>query len=346
MGATVNRRKLMRLAAAGLSSALVPLGLLEGCARQVGISRGTTHWPTPSDPLTPTAQWYYQSILGAYEADLETFRLKIGGVVARELSLSVARMRQEFALASAPITLSCVGNRPGGSLMSSSVFRGVRLVDVMEAAGVSSKASGALIFGLDGFVSYQSIDDLRRSESMFALDMGLSADDLSALPIEQGFPCRILTPGLYGYMQPKWIDSVNFIDHGGYQSVITKSIPYFEGKMQLSSGFSYPRGGTYPRGKLGVLGFAYGDGRPIAGVDVRVDDGPWQPAEIVWNEGDDALPAYLWALWRFEWDAPVGTHILRCRAHYPDGSTQFEGMRFPYSAGSIAHMRLRIEESA
>ena len=113
-------------------------------------------------------------------------------------------------------------------------LRGVRVRDVMEHAGVSPDASGALITGLDGFVAYQSIDDLRRSESLFAVDLGVDTDDLAPLPIDHGFPCRIMTPGLYGYMQPKWIDTVHFVDHGGYQSVISKSIPYFEGKIQLA----------------------------------------------------------------------------------------------------------------
>jgi DMSO/TMAO reductase YedYZ molybdopterin-dependent catalytic subunit len=343
MGARVNRRKFMRLAAAGLSSALVPLS---GCARQLGQAYGSTHRPTPGEPLTPTPQWYFQSVLGAYEADLKRYRLKIGGVVERGMELSVARMRDEFELVTEKITLSCVGNTPGGSLMSSSVFRGVRLVDVMKRVGVSSKATGAMIFGLDGFISYQSIDDLRRNESMFALDMGLTEDTQAPLKIEHGFPCRIMTPGLYGYMQPKWIDSVNFVDHGGYQSVITKSIPYFEGKIQLASGFSSPRGGVQAPGPMEIFGYAFGDGRRIARVEVSVDDGPYQPTEIVWNKADDELPDYLWALWRFNWDAPVGKHMLKCRAFYPDGSTQFEGQRFPYSGGSIDDMTLRIEEGA
>jgi DMSO/TMAO reductase YedYZ molybdopterin-dependent catalytic subunit len=267
-------------------------------------------------------------------------------VVDHALSLSIPGLREEFALAQELITLSCVGNVPNGSLMSSSLFRGVRVRDVMEAAGVSPDASGALIFGLDGFVSYQSIDDLRRSESLFAIDIGVDEEDLAPLPIDNGFPCRILTPGLYGYMQPKWIDTVQFVDHGGYQGVITRSIPYFEGKIQLASGFSSPRGGRHAPGPLELLGFAFGDGRVIDGVEVSIDDGPWRRADIIWNESKDTLPSYLWSLWRFEYDATPGRHVARCRAFYPDGTTQFEGKRFPYSGGSIAAIALDIQEPA
>ena len=340
MGSHVKRRTLIRLAAAGLSSALVPL---MGCAKQVGVNYGTTHFPTPDEPLTPVDQFYFQSIVGAFKVnDLKRYRLNIGGVAERALTLSIDDLQNDFEVVDETITLACVGNNPGGSLLSSCIFRGVRVRDVMERAGVSSDASGAMIFGLEGFAAYQNIDDLRRRESIFAFAMGPSLDRMEALPIENGFPCRILTPGLYGYMQPKWIDSVNFVDHGGYQGVITRSIPYFDGSIQLASGFSYPRGGRFPIGNLEMLGYAYGDGRPITAVQVSVDGGPWNDAEIVWNSQDDELPDYLWVLWHWNWNASPGEHTLRVRAFYEDGTTQFDGQRFPYSGGSIADMKLRI----
>jgi DMSO/TMAO reductase YedYZ molybdopterin-dependent catalytic subunit len=342
VGAKVSRRKLMRLASAGLSSALVPLG----CAKETSQQRGTTHYPTPDAPLTPAEDWYLMSIVGAYEADVARYRLKVGGVADAALSLSLDELRASFELGVEMVTLACVGNSPGGPLMSGSYFRGVRIKDLMERAAVSSGASGAFVTGLDGFVAYQSIEDLSRSESLIALDMGTSPDELAPIRVENGFPCRILTPGLYGYMQPKWIDSIEFVDQGGYQRVVTKSIPYFEGKIQLASGFSSPRRGKLDPGANELLGFAFGDGRPIGGVEVSVDGGAWQPAEIVYNELDDDKPSYLWVLWRFDWDAPAGTHTLRCRATHTDGATQFEGMRFPYSGGSICEIEVLVEERA
>ncbi len=332
----------MRLAAAGLSSALAPLG----CAKQVGQQVGTGHFPTPNEPLTPVEDWYRMSILGAYEADRESYRLKIGGVAERGLSLSLDALENDFELAVEMVTLPCVGNTPNGNLMSGGYFRGVRLTELMARARVSDKATGAFITGLDGFVSYQSIADLARAESMVAVHLGEAPETLARLPIENGFPCRILTPGLYGYMQPKWIDSIEFIDQGGYQRVLTKAIPYFEGKIQLASGFSRPRSGRVDAGDYDVLGFAFGDGRTITRVEVSVDDGPWLPAEIVYNTEDDDKPGYLWVLWRFVWPAKRGLHELRCRATYADGATQYEGQRFPYSGGSITRIEVLVSGGA
>jgi DMSO/TMAO reductase YedYZ molybdopterin-dependent catalytic subunit len=338
---TVSRRKFMRLAAAGLSSALAPLG---GCAQPIGQQRGTSHFPIPSRPLTPTESWYWMAIQGSYETDLASYRLKIGGVADRALELSVPTLRAELEAVEQRVTLACVGNKPNGRLMSSAWFRGARMRDLAALAQVSERASGAFITGLDGFVSYQAIGDLLRDESIIAYDMSDERNTLEPLPIDHGFPCRILTPGLYGYMQPKWIDSITFTDQGGYQSVVTRSIPYFSGKMQLASGFSQPRSGPIPAGEQDVLGFAFGDGREIVRVELQIDDGPWQPAEIVYNDRSDALPAYLWTLWRFRWDPSPGVHRLRCRAYYPGGETQLDGMRFPYSGGSIASLALSVQQ--
>lgn len=338
---SVSRRTFMRLAAAGLQSALVPLA---ACSKQVGQQRSALVFPSPEEPLTRPSDWYFMAVVGAHEADLASYRLKVGGICGNGLSLSDAALR-ELPAAMELITLSCVGNRPGGGLLSSSLFRGVRMIDLMKVAEVGEEATGAIVMGLDGLISFQSMEDLRRPESMVAYDMGLSEDSLGPLPIEHGFPARILTPGLYGYMQPKWIDSITFVDQSGYHEVARRSLNYLEGKMQLSSGISRPRHGHVGVGMNEVIGYAFGDGRPIAEVHVRVDDGPWEPAEIVFNTLEqDTLPPYLWVLWRYMWDAKPGQRTLTTRATYKDGETQKEGRVFPYSGGSLASVELEVTE--
>lgn len=337
----LRRRKFMRLTASGLSSALIPLS---SCVQSTD-KRGTTHFPTPDEPLTPTDAWFFMAVQGAYEADRASYRLKVAGLVDRSLSLHVDELAGDFPAAIEPIALSCVGNRPGGSLLSASLFRGARMRDVMDAAGVSSRASGAVITGLDGFVAFQTIEALQREESLLAYDMGTREDRLHPLPIDHGFPVRILTPGKYGYVQPKWIDSITFVDQGGYQAVLNNSIEYFDGKMQLASGFSSPRSGdTVSAGSVEMLGYAYGDARAIVKVEIRVGEGSWRPAEIVFNSLDDEWPTYLWVLWRFEWEAAPGEYNIAVRATYDDGEQQSFVKSFPYSGGTIDVMRLKVED--
>src|SRR5262245_66047741 len=124
---SVKRRTLLRLMAAGLGSAALPLA---ACARKIGQERGMTQRPTPDAPLTPTQAWYEMAIQGAYEADRRSYRLEVGGMCDRALSLGDGALRGELEARVTPITLACVGNAPDGALVSSSLFRGVRIADV------------------------------------------------------------------------------------------------------------------------------------------------------------------------------------------------------------------------
>lgn len=342
----VTRRLFLRLAAAGLSSAFLPLSQLGqlGCTQQLSQQRASSSAPMPGSPYTRTDDWYYVSIVDPYKADLEKYRLKIGGIVDDGLSISVPALRTRFENVVQPITLACVGNPPEGRLVSAGFFRGVRVRDVLDLASMSDRAEAAIITGLDGYVALQSIKELVRPESVFAFDMGPSPNELEPLTVEHGFPLRLMTPGLYGYMQPKWIDSVTVADQRGYQEVLRGSIEYARGHVQLASGFSRPvEGQTVREGSVSVFGYSYGDGRPIAKVDIRIDGkGPWLPAQIVFNTPFDDLPPFVWVLWIFEWSALRGERTLEARATYTDGSTQFEGRRFPYSGGSIASIPITV----
>lgn len=341
-GNDVTRRKFFRLAAAGLTSAFAPLGQL-GCTQKISQERPSSAAPLPGSPYTRIEDWYYVSIVDPYHADLDRYRLKIGGIVDHGLSLSVPALRTQFENVVQPITLACVGNPPEGRLVSSGFFRGVRVRDVLAAASVSDRAEAAIITGLDGYVALQSMKELLRPESLFAFEMGDSPETLEPLTVEHGFPLRIMTPGLYGYIQPKWIDTVTIADQRGYQDVLRGSIEYARGHIQLASGFSRPvEGQTIREGVTQVFGYSFGDGRPIAKVEVRVDGGAWQPAQIVFNTPFDDLPPFVWVLWVFQWNAVQGDRTLEARATYTDGTTQFEGRRFPYSGGSIARIPITV----
>jgi DMSO/TMAO reductase YedYZ molybdopterin-dependent catalytic subunit len=341
-GDDVTRRTFLRLAAAGLSSAFGPLGQL-GCTQKLTQQRPSGTAPLPATPFTPIDDWYVVSIVDAYHADLERYRLKIGGIVDNGLSISVPALRTRFENVIEPITLACVANPPQGGLRSAGFFRGVRVKDVLDAASISDRAEAAIITGLDGYVALPSIKELLRPESIFAFDMGPSPSTLAPLTVEHGFPLRIMTPGLYGYMQPKWIDTVTIADQRGYEEVLRGSIEYARGHMQLASGFSKPvEGQTIREGVTKVFGYAFGDGRTIAKVEIRVDGGPWQPAEIVFNTPFDDLPPFVWVLWTFDWSAVRGDHTLESRATYTDETTQFPERRFPYSGGSIASIPITV----
>lgn len=341
---SVDRRTFLRLAAAGLSSAAVHV---TGCAGSGPVTRPTLHLPTPEQPLTPTAAWYYVALSDAYASDRRTHRLRVGGQTRTELSLRLADLEDRFEVVTVPHTLACVGDIPNGSLFSASLFRGVRSRDVLRAAGVKPRATAALIYGLDGYMMPRAIDDLLRDDTLLVFEMGTHVDALKPLNIDHGFPLRILTPGIYGYVQPKWISSITLVDESDHVGVLRRSNSYASGEMQLTCGFSWPRSGNaLAPATHEVVGYAFGDGRPIGGVDVSVNGGRWEPAEIVWNTVEDDLPARVWALWSYRWAATrEGAHDVSARARYVDSETQREGRNFPYSGGSIATMTVFVEGS-
>lgn len=333
MSHQVSRRTLLRLAAAGLTSAAFPL---VGCTGEGDQVRASRHRPSPDSPLTPTPAWYFVALNGAYEADLARWRLHIGGVSRKSRDLSLDQLQRRYEVVRSPITLACVGDTPGGRLHSSSIFEGVRLVDVMEDIGVRSRATGALITSLDGYVMYRSLEEIQRPETLLAFAMGTDDLDMQPLPVDHGFPLRILTPGYYGYVQPKWLSAITFVDDADHISVVSRSVGYAHGRIQLASGFSKPyTDGAYLEAGLHDLhGYAFGDGRTISRVELQIDGGPWRDTELVWNSPDDDLPAGVWAIWYFPWQATEGTHALSLRATYEDGESQIEGRAFPYSGGS------------
>jgi len=339
---TVDRRTFLRLVASGLASAALPL---MGCA-QGPEQYGLTQLPTPDFPMTPNESWYFVGAQGVYEADARRYRVKIGGLVRKALSLSVAELKERYERVVQADTLACVGDRPNGVLMSSSYFAGVRLKDVLDDAGVDRRATMVLTTGLDGFVALRGLEDLVEDTTMLAFEMGTEPDALVPLRIEQGFPLRLLTPGRYGYLQPKWLDALTFVDDSDTHAVLQRSLDYFDGKLQLSSGFTNPFDGwLLDAGPQEVTGYAFGDGRPIARVEVLAE-GRWQAAEIVWNTVDDELPGFVWCLWRMRWEAPVGVQTLAVRATYSDGQTQFTGRDFPYSGGSIVSITVDVRRPA
>lgn len=338
----VDRRTFVKLAAAGLSSAAVHL---TGCVEGGPLTRSARTLPTPERPLTPTEAWYFVALTGAYEADGRNHRLSVGGRTRKSLALSLADLRGQFEEVTVPHTLACVGNIPGGELMSASIFRGVRCRDVLEAAGLKRTATGALIYGLDGYIAPRAIEDLLREDTILAYEMGTHEDRLERLNVEHGFPLRILTAGLYGYVQPKWISSITLVDDSDHIDVIRRSNGYASGVMQLASGFSWPRHGqAVAPATHEVVGYAFGDGRPITKVEVSVNGGEWEPTQLAWNTPDDDLPPRVWVLWRYIWEAArEGAHSLSVRATYADGDTQFHGRDFPYSGGSVVTQTVFVE---
>jgi DMSO/TMAO reductase YedYZ molybdopterin-dependent catalytic subunit len=151
------------------------------------------------------------------------------------------------------------------------------------------------------------------------------------LPLEHGFPARLVVPGLYGYVSAtKWVTELKV-------TTFDKDMGYWTprgwsalGPVKTSSRIDVPRSGnSVPAGKVAVAGVAWAQHRGIRGVEVRVDDGPWQAATLA-----DAISADTWVQWVHEWTATPGTHLIAVRATDAAGDTQREQRVSPAPDGS------------
>ena len=212
------------------------------------------------------------------------------------------------------VTIACVSNAVGGDLVGNALWTGVRLRDVLDAAGVQEGATQIVGRSVDGFTAgFPTAWALEPGrEAMIAVGM-----NREPLPVDHGFPARLIVPGLYGYVSAtKWLAAIELTPARGRRRLLDPA--------RLGEGRTDPdpvadrRPGARTRasrpGRREVAGVAWAPDRGVAGVEVRVDDGPWQPART-----SRPISDATWVQWALSWDATPGRHRLEVRATDGDG---------------------------
>ncbi|MGH3587949.1 MAG: molybdopterin-dependent oxidoreductase, partial [Pseudonocardia sp.] len=227
-----------------------------------------------------------------------------------------------------PITLTCVSNPVSGDLISTAVFTGVELRELLLEAGVRPGADQAFTTSVDGWYTGTPVDVLREPGRGAMLAIGMNGE---ALPREHGFPVRMVVPGLYGYVSAtKWIvemELTTFDAKAGYwlERGWAERAP-----IKTQSRIDSPRGfASVPAGRVTVAGIAWSQPTGIGRVEVQLDNGPWQEAELATEVSGDT-----WRMWRTEVEAAPGTHTLRSRATDANGVTQTEARADPVPDGA------------
>ncbi|HJQ18757.1 MAG TPA: sulfite oxidase [Gemmatimonadaceae bacterium] len=318
-----------------------------------GLNTGV--WPTPAGQLiTPVEQFFTRSHAAVPRIDRDAWRLRVGGLVARSLELSyadvIAYPRHEVAA-----TLLCAGLRReeflamgplpgelpwGPEPVSTGVWSGARLHDVLRDAGVDRGAR---------HVEFVGLDDVERHGHHFGfggsvdMDKAMTADVLIAthlngepLPASHGFPARAMVPGWIGARSVKWLGSIRVLDEPSTNYFQTRayrtqrdvnpadprdvSAGVALAGIPLNSVIVEPtRGERVAAGAVRVHGWATGNaGCRVAAVEISSDAGAtWQAARITQSRG-----AWTWCLWEATVDLSRGKHILVVRASDESGATQ------------------------
>lgn len=258
--------------------------------------------------------------------DVDSWRLTIDGDVEEQISLTFDDLTR-MDVVERDITMTCVSNEVGGNLVGSARWLGVPLKDVLDRAGVGGKADQILSTAVDGFTISTPLKvalDGRSALVAFAM----SGEPLSR---EHGFPVRLVTAGLYGFVgSTKWLRRLTLTTYDAKEAYWTKRRWAIDAPIKLSSRVDTPRPlSTIDVGRTVIGGVAWAQPDGIAKVEVRIDGGDWQQAEL----GPSAGVEY-WRQWYHPWDAKAGSHMIAVRATDLSGQTQVQERTTPFPAGS------------
>ncbi len=273
------------------------------------------HIPGLSSFITPNGSFYrVDTALLLPEVDPATWQLRIHGMVQREVTLTFDGLLRRPLLEDY-ITLTCVSDPVGGPYVGNAKWLGASLADLIRQARPLAGADQLLCTSVDGFTSgtpLQVVLDGRDALLTVAMNG-------QALPVEHGFPARMVVPGLYGYVSAcKWVTDIEVTTFASAYAYWATRGWSQQAPIKTESRIDVPAGNaTIAPGRTPVAGVAWAQHKGVATVEVRVDRGPWQQARLA------AVPDIdTWRQWVWEWDATPGTHVLEARATDATGYTQ------------------------
>jgi DMSO/TMAO reductase YedYZ molybdopterin-dependent catalytic subunit len=267
--------------------------------------------------------------------DAGGWKLSVDGMVDRPFSLTYAEllameMHEQY------VTIACVSNEVGGDLVGNALWKGVRLSELLDRAGVQAGASQVVGHAFDGWTAgfpTAWLDDPGR-EALVAVAM-----NGDPLPAEHGFPARLIVPGLYGYVSAtKWLTKIGLTTLEAFNGYWVPLGWAKEAPILTQSRIDVPkRGASVDAGQVAVAGVAWAPDRGVSKVEVQVDDEPWAPTQL-----SAPISDATWVQWLFRWAATPGTHQLSVRATDGNGEVQTAEMTRPAPDGARGHHTISI----
>jgi hypothetical protein len=203
----------------------------------------------------------------------------------------------------------------GGDLIGNAWWSGVRVADLLREAGVRPGADAVKQTSKDGWTCGTPLEVLTDGRNaMLAVAM-----NGRPLPLEHGFPVRMVVPGLYGFVSAtKWVVDLEVTRFADFSAYWTERGWAEHGPVKTESRIEVPRAGaTVAAGEVRVGGHAWAQHTGIATVEYRLDGGPWRGAELGRVPGDDT-----WVQWAGTVRAGPGRHTVTVRATDRSGYTQ------------------------
>ncbi|WKU08401.1 molybdopterin-dependent oxidoreductase [Micromonospora sp. HUAS LYJ1] len=264
---------------------------------------------------TPNGGFYrIDTALVVPQVDPETWRLRIHGRVRNPIELTFAELLAR-PMVERYVTLACVSNEVGGDLIGNARWLGVPIRELLDEAGPEEGADQVVGRSVDGWTCGTPTAALRDGRDAL-LAVGMNGEPL---PVEHGFPVRMVVPGLYGYVSAcKWVTELELTSFADFDAYWVPRGWSAQGPVKTQSRIDTPRArNRLTAGEVTVAGVAWAQHRGISRVEVRVDGGAWQEATLAPTVSVDT-----WVQWSWRWPATPGEHTLQVRATDRDGETQ------------------------
>jgi DMSO/TMAO reductase YedYZ molybdopterin-dependent catalytic subunit len=286
--------------------------------------------------VTPNEAFYrIDTALIVPRPNLATWRLRVTGMVEEPFELAYDEL-VDLPLHEQYVTIACVSNEVGGRLVGNARWTGVRLRELLDRAGVDPDATQIVGRSVDGFTAgFPTVWALAEErEALVAVAM-----NGEPLPPDHGFPARLIVPGLYGYVSAtKWLTEIELTRLEDFDAYWVPLGWAKQAPILTQSRIDTPRdGASVGSGTVPVAGVAWAPDRGISAVEVRIDDGPWEPAKL-----SAPISDATWVQFVYRWEPESGAHEIRVRATDGEGVVQTAEVTRPDPDGARGHHTIRV----
>ncbi|WP_328749173.1 molybdopterin-dependent oxidoreductase [Streptomyces sp. NBC_00285] len=353
-GQPAGRRRFLALAVGAIGAAAVAVpGGRRLWAQRVAAARAAVVLPPPASPAPPlpakvsagvpgvkpfvtrNADFYrIDTALSVPQMEPKDWQLSIHGRVKRPLTLTYDQLLA-MPMVERYITLTCVSNEVGGQLVGNARWLGVPIRDLLAEVEPDDGADQLVSRSVDGYTAGTPMAALRDGRDAL-LAVGMNGEPL---PVEHGFPVRMVVPGLFGYVSAtKWLTELELSRFSDFSAYWVRRGYAEQAPVKTQSRIDTPTAGRrLARGPAMVAGVAWAQHRGVSAVEVRVDDGPWQRAQLA------AVPsADTWRQWSWPWQATPGKHRLQVRATDNTGRPQSGRGHKPLPDGATGWHTIRV----
>jgi len=267
--------------------------------------------------------------------DVSTWSLRFDGMVDHPFNITydellAMEMHEEY------VTIACVSNEVGGDLVGNALWKGVRLRELLDRAGVQPGATQIVGHAFDGWTAGFPTAwlDVAEREALVAVAM-----NGQPLPPEHGYPARLIVPGLYGYVSAtKWVTTIGLTTLEAFDGYWVPLGWAKEAPILTQSRIDVPQqGSSLSAGSVAVAGVAWAPDRGVSKVEVQVDGGGWNAAEM-----STPISNATWVQWLYRWTADPGQHTLSVRATDGTGKVQTGKITRPPPDGARGHHTIGV----